>query len=129
MAKIPLAVTLLPGYYSVCRLDPAKAAPPWATKGEFFSVTCTRDEMSVVVSRESVPEEVVQDAGWRCFRVEGPLPLTAIGVLATLAAALSQASVSLFAVSTYDTDYFLVKDETVETATQALANAGHFVST
>jgi hypothetical protein len=127
MPQAPLIMTLLPGFYSVCRLDPAKSVPAWATQGEFFSITCTRDEVSVVVSREHVPEGVVQDSGWRCFRVEGPLPLTAIGVLATLTAALSKASVSVFAVSTHDTDYLLVKEEAVEIAAKALAKAGHAV--
>ena len=127
MKHSPLIVTLLPGHYSVCRLDPIGAIPAWAMQGEFFSVTRTPDEVSVVASRERVPEGIAQDSGWRSFRVEGPLPLSAIGVLTALAAPLSQASVSLFAVSTFDTDYLLVKEEAAERAARALVQAGHTV--
>jgi hypothetical protein len=127
MAHAPLTVTLLPGSFAICHLDPSGGIPAWAVKGEFFSITRTPGEVSAVVSQGSVPEGTQRDSGWRCFRVEGPLPLSEIGVLVSLAAPLSHASVSLFAVSTYDTDYLLVKEEAVERAIEAFAGSGHAV--
>jgi hypothetical protein len=127
MAHAPLTLTLLSERFAICRLDPDEGVPAWAVKGEFFSITRTPDEMSVVVSQGSVPEGTPQDSGWRCLRVEGPLPLSEIGVLASLAVPISQASVSFFAVSTCDTDYLLVKEGAVERAAQALAQSGHTV--
>ena len=122
-----LSLTLLPGRYAICRLDPVGDVPAWAMQGEMFSITRTRDELSVVVSQAWMPEGVRGDSGWRCFRVEGPVPLSSVGVLASLTAPLARVSVSLFAVSTYDTDYLLVKEEAVGLARQALERAGHTV--
>lgn len=123
----PRTLTLLPGGFAICRLAADAGIPVWATQGEFFSVTRTPGELSVVVSEASVPEGVEKDSGWRCFRVEGPMPLSSVGVLASLTDPLARASVSLFAVSTFDTDYLLVKGEAVLQARQALVRAGHTV--
>ena len=127
MAHASLALTLLQGMYAICRMGPDGGIPAWALQGDFSSITRTPDEMSVVVSQERVPEGMPRDSGWRCFRVEGPLPLSTIGVLAALTVPLSKASVSLFAVSTYDTDYLLVKGHALERTAEALAQAGHTV--
>jgi len=127
MAHTPLALTLLPGDFAICRLAADAGIPAWAAQGEFFSITRTPDELSVVVSEAHLPEGTRRDSGWRCFRVEGPMPLSSVGVLASLAAPLARTSVSLFAVSTYDTDYLLVKEEAVGRAQQALDRAGHTV--
>jgi uncharacterized protein len=127
MAFIPLGLTLLSGRYAICRLDPVGGVPAWAMQGEMFSITRTPDELSVVVPQERVPAGVRGDPGWRCFRVDGPMPLASVGVLASLAGPLGQASVSLFAVSTHDTDYILVKEEAAGRARQALGRAGHTV--
>jgi len=125
MAHTPLTLTLLPGGFAICRLAADAGIPAWAAQGEFFSITRTPDELSVVVSEAHLPEGTRGDSGWRCFRVEGPMPLSSVGVLASLADPLARASVSLFAVSTYDTDYLLVKGEAVERAKHALVRAGH----
>jgi hypothetical protein len=117
----------LPERFAVCRLPAGAEIPAWAVRGEFFSITRTPDELSLVVPQARVPRGIATEPGWRCFRVEGPLPLTAIGVLASLAAPLADASVSLFAVSTHDTDYLLVREAQVEPARDALAAAGHTV--
>jgi uncharacterized protein len=127
MAHTPLTLTLLPGGFAICRLAAEAGIPAWAAQGEFFSITRTSDELSVVISEAHVPEGVREDSGWRSFRVEGPMPLSSVGVLASLTDPLARASVSLFAVSTFDTDYLLVKGEAVGRAQQALVRAGHTV--
>lgn len=108
----------LPGTYSVCRLGPDAPAP-----SRFFSVTRTAEELSVVCHKEDIPAGARADHGWRCFRVAGTLDFSLTGVLASLAAPLAEAGVSLFALSTFDTDYILVKD--LPSARAALERLGH----
>lgn len=100
---------------------------PKATAGSFFSITRTADELSVVCRQDAVPEGVVCQRGWRCLRVAGTIPLSVVGVLASLAAPLAEAGISAFAVSTFDTDYLLVKDKDLKAALESLRAAGQLV--
>ena len=128
MAERPLSLVVLPGSYAVCRLSPGERMPDTALHGDFVSVTRTLDEVSVVCLEGQAPEEgAMVEAGWRCLKVEGPLDFALTGVLAALAAALAEAGVSIFAVSTYNTDYLLVKAAALERAVAALAAAGQRV--
>jgi hypothetical protein len=125
MADHRLTLALLPGTFAVCRLDPNEAVPAWATRGSFFSVTRTANELSVVCPQQAVPEGVRRESGWRCLRVVGTLDFSLVGVLASLLTPLAEAGVSVFAVSTFDTDYLLVREAGLERAMQALGSAGH----
>jgi hypothetical protein len=132
VAERPLSLVVLPGSYAVCRLslgEPmlGEPMPDAALPGDFVSVTRTRDEVSVVCHEQQAPAGANVEAGWRCLKVEGPLDFALTGVLAALAAPLAEAGVSIFAVSTYDTDYLLVKAEALERAVAALETAGHRV--
>jgi len=120
---------LLEGQFAVCRLAPGEEVPAWASGGAFSSVTRTRDELSVVCPEGAVPDETRCEGGWRIFQIEGPLDFGLTGVLASVAEPLAKADVSIFALSTFDTDYVLVKEESVERAIAALAAAGHQVPT
>ena len=113
---------LLAGRYAVCRLA-ADADVPAA----FFSVTRTADELSLVCAEQQAPEEARCERGWRIFQVAGPLEFSLTGVLAAIAAPLADAGVSIFAISTFDTDYVLVKEDDVAKAVEALRAAGHRV--
>lgn len=99
--------------------------PPWATAGDFFSVTRTHDELSVVCRQEAVPEGFVCERGWRCLLVAGSMPFTLVGVLASLTTPVAKAGVGVFAFSTFDTDYLLVKEGEFQKAVAALRAAGH----
>jgi hypothetical protein len=101
--------------------------PDWALSSAFLSITRTSDELSVVCLQEAVPPEVRCEKGWRCLRVEGPLDFSEIGVLASLTSVLAAAGVSLFAISTFDTDYLLVGETDLERAVTALRGVGHRV--
>ncbi|HMP57742.1 MAG TPA: ACT domain-containing protein, partial [Gemmatales bacterium] len=101
--------------------------PAWATAGDLFSVTRTADELSVVCRQEAVPEGVVCERGWRCLRVAGSMPFTLVGVLASLTTPVARAGVGVFAFSTFDTDYLLVKEADFTKAVVALRAAGHVV--
>jgi hypothetical protein len=123
-----LHLTLRPERLAICRLGAADAIPPWAASSRFSSITRTDDELSVVCADADAPPEIRQDRGWRAFQVEGPLPFEATGILAAIAAPLAAAGIPIFAISTFDTDYVLVKDADARRAVGALTAAGHRVS-
>lgn len=122
-----LELTLLPERFAISRLAAEAPIPPWATKGQFFSVTRTGDELSVVTELSQVPPGVQSQSGWRALKVHGPFVLSEIGVLSSLATPLAEARISLFAVSTFDTDYLLVASETLSAAIATLERAGHAI--
>jgi uncharacterized protein len=124
-AAIELAV--LPGRLAVCRLEADAAPPAWGIGGALWSLTGTAEELSVVCEERRVPEGVRREAGWRALKVAGPLDFALTGVLSAIAAPLAAAGVSIFAVSTFDTDYLLVKDERLADAVAALRAAGLIV--
>jgi putative acetyltransferase len=115
------------GSFAVCKLATESLIPPWATTGDLFSVTRTADELSVVCPQEVVPEGVACERGWRCLRVAGSMPFTLVGVLAALTTPVAKAGVGVFAFSTFDTDYLLVKAADMPKAVAALRAAGHRV--
>jgi hypothetical protein len=118
-------LTLFPERFAISRLASNAAIPDWATQGPFFSVSRTGDELSIVCELSRVPVGIQSQPGWRVFKVHGPFVLSEIGVLSALAAPLAEARISLFAISTFDTDYLLVASETLSAAIAALERAGH----
>jgi hypothetical protein len=122
-----LELSLLPERFAITRLAADSPIPAWATEGPFFSVTRTGDELSVVTELSRVPADIQSQPGWRVLKVHGPFALSEIGVLAALATPLAEARISLFAVSTFDTDYLLVASETLSAAVAALERAGHTI--
>jgi hypothetical protein len=124
---VTLDLEVLPDLLAVCRL-PAGARPPsWLAHDGFASVVWAEDETSVVCPETAVPADVVAEYGWRAIAVAGPLDFELTGVLHSIAAPLAEAGVSIFAVSTFDTDYVLVKDAALDTAVRVLEDAGHRV--
>jgi hypothetical protein len=120
--------SVIPGAYAICRL-PAKAPlPGWAGKA-FTSVTRTADELSIVCEEPRLPPdlgvELRIERGWALLKLHGPFPLDAIGVLASVSKPLAEADISLFAISTFDTDYILVKRTHMNQGIAALTRAGH----
>lgn len=119
-------IKLLPEKMAILRFEPGAAitAPPTG----FFSMIRTADELSVVVEQSQAPRGAPKKStGWRIFQVEGPFELDVIGVLASITAPLAAAKVSIFALATYDTDYFLVSGRQTSRAISALLAAGHDV--
>lgn len=131
--KIPaqsphLDLKLMDGRLAVCRLAPAGEPPFWALRaGGFCSMTRTADEWSVVCPEDLVPQSTVCERGWRILQVAGPLDFALTGILDSIARPLAEAGVSIFAVSTYDTDYVMVKEEHAGQAARVLEAAGHRV--
>jgi hypothetical protein len=121
-------LSLLPETFAIVGLSPNTALPAWATQGAFFSVTRTNDELSIVVEQARVPGGVQHEGGWRAIKVHGPFVLTEVGVLASLAGPLAAAKISLFVISTFDTDYLLIAGENLPGAMATLERAGHTFS-
>jgi len=118
-------LTLLPERFAISKLAANAPIPEWATQGTFFSVTRTSDELSVVCEHGRVPAGVRSQPGWSALRVHGPFALTETGVLSSLASPLAEAKLSLFTISTFDTDYLLVSSESLSAAVSALERSGH----
>ena len=122
-----LTLTTLPDTYALCRLDTDAAVPVWATTGGFSSITRAAEELSIVCVQSLVPDGVRCERDWRCFQVAGPIPFSTVGVLASLVQPLAEAGISVFAISTFDTDYLLVKAADLQRAIDALRQNGHAV--
>lgn len=120
-----LTLEVLPGTHAVCRLDASAAVPGWAAAGPLASVTRTDVELSIVCAQAAVPPGVRCEGGWRGLRVRGPLGFGMTGVLASLASPLASSGVSIFVISTFDTDYLLVQERDIGRARDALERAGH----
>ncbi|HLN04912.1 MAG TPA: ACT domain-containing protein [Acidimicrobiales bacterium] len=122
-------LSVVEGDLGICRLAPDRAVPQWAVACGWWSITRTAEELSVVAPLESIPPGLPMTGPWRAFGVEGPLEHDLVGVLSGIAGPLAAGGVSIFAVSTFDTDYVLVPAERLEDATRALRSAGHTVTT
>jgi hypothetical protein len=123
-----LDLKLMDGRMAVCRLAPTEDLPVWALgAGGFRSVTRTADEWSVVCPEDVVPSGTQCETGWRIFQVAGPLDFSLTGIASSIAGPLADAEVSVFVLSTYDTDYLMVKAHNLDRAARALEAAGHRV--
>lgn len=125
-----LAIDVRPGEYTVARFDAAASIPAGlldAPDGEFVSVVRTGGELSVVGPSERVPAADRVEPGWRLLTVRGPLAFSLTGIIAALSSELAAAGVALFAVSTFDTDHFLVTGSELDRAIDALRSGGHEV--
>ncbi|MEJ2264988.1 MAG: ACT domain-containing protein [Anaerolineales bacterium] len=118
---------LLDDLLAVCRLPAEAPAPKWVQGRALSALIRTSEELTVVCPEHFVPPGVIAEPGWRALQVEGPLDFELVGVLASLAASLADAGVSIFAISTYSTDFILIKESQVDLAVTALHQAGHQV--
>lgn len=123
-----LPLELLADTLAVCRLAADAPVPTWAVApGRFVTISRTADELSVTAPQAGVPLDIQCEREYRALRVKGPLPLNLVGILASIAEPLAEAGLSIFAISTFDTDYVLVKARDLEAAVRTLQHAGHQV--
>lgn len=120
MTEILLTMKLIKEKFGVCRLNKDEIVPEWAKNSDFYSITKTWDELSIVCDEDSIPTNIKCERDWRILKIEGPLDFSLIGILASISTILAQKGISIFAISTYDTDYILVKDKDIENAIEAL---------
>jgi hypothetical protein len=119
----------LPGSFAICRLPSNALIPKLPAKTLFTSITRTPDELSIVCPADHAPRNAKCEAPWTCFKLQGPFPFSQTGILASFIAPLAADGVPIFAVSTFDTDYVLVKEELAPKALKSLLAAGHQLRT
>jgi|GEM_PF-221976 hypothetical protein len=122
-----LNLIVLPETIAICRLDADSPIPDWAI-GEFVSITRTADELSIVCRQDQVPKGVQCERSWRCFRVAARLDFTLVGVIASLTGALAEAGISVFVVSSFNTDFVLVREQDLAKAVGVLEEDGHNIT-
>ena len=116
---------ILNGTFGVCRLDSIELIPEWIDNSKFYSITKTEDELSIVCSDKNIPNEIKHEKDWKIIKIEGPLDFSLIGILSSISTTLANQGISIFAISTYDTDYILVKNKDIEIALKVLSKEGH----
>jgi uncharacterized protein len=118
--------SVIVGSWTVVKLGAGDPIPAWALDAAgFSSITRTEEELSIVCRDEAVPRDAALEPGWSLLKMHGPLQFAEVGVLASFTVPLASAGISLFAVSTFDTDYILVKTTTLDAACEALVAMGH----
>jgi len=123
--KTKLTLSVLDGEYAIHRLSPEQDIPAKVLKGDFFAIVRTEDELSIVCDAHLPVSSEKSETGWACIKVIGPLDFALTGILAKISSVLAEAEISIFALSTYDTDYILVKTNTLATAKNVLQKAGY----
>ena len=128
MTGLRLPLEVLPDTLAICRLPADAALPAWAAApAAFVTVSRTAEELSITAVQRMVPADVRCERDYRALRVRGTLPPDLVGILLSIADPLAKAGLSVFAISTYDTDYVLVKVRDLPAALKALRAAGHDV--
>lgn len=117
-----MELILLPDSLAICRLNKDAQIPDWALAGSFYTVARTADELSIVCPDGHPPSGTKFDSGWRALKVQGPLALDEIGILAGLTVPLAEAGIPIFVISTFDTDYLLVKQQHLSRAVRLLSS-------
>jgi hypothetical protein len=123
-----MQLRVLPEPYAIVRLHPGSELPAWVDKGPFRSVTRTDHEVSVVCRDLDVPDGESAERGWRVIEVLGSLDFSLSGVVAAIVVPLAEVEIPVFVVSTFETDYVLVRNIDLEAACEALEDAGHPVA-
>jgi uncharacterized protein len=125
MKQNKLTLSILEGRFGICRLDKNSEIPSWTRGGNFVSITRTHEELSVVCQEKSIPTDIRAERHWNCLKIEGPLDFGLTGILSGLSRVLADCGIGIFVVSTYDTDYILVREKDLEAAVKALFDAGY----
>lgn len=122
-----LDFTLLKGEYSIYRLKSDSIIPGWAYDSQFYSVTRTKDELSIICKDVDIKHDdnIKVDKLWRILKINGPLNLSLVGIFANISNILKDNNIPIFTISTFDTDYFLIKDQDINKTMSVLNNAGH----
>jgi hypothetical protein len=123
--KRKLSLHLLTEMFAVNKLPQFGEIPSILSKGDMCFIFRTDEELTIVCPDYMAPNNVQQEFGWRCFKVEGQLKLDEVGVLASITEPLAEAEVPIFVTSTFTTDYVFVREEHLVNAVHALQKAGH----
>ena len=115
----------LPGSYAISQLPSTNSIPDWIDGEGFVSISRTADELSLICLAERVPKTVRSDRGWICFMFQGSFEFDAAGVLLSVLQPISENGIGVLAISTFDGDLILLKEDDVERAVNFLTETGH----
>ncbi|HOP63977.1 MAG TPA: ACT domain-containing protein [Spirochaetota bacterium] len=115
-----LPITILPGDYTILRLPSGSEIPEWVDRSRFYSITDTKSEYSVICSGEGLPEEYPHECSMKIFKIEKKMEFSETGIISSITAPLAEKGVPVFTLSTFDTDYFLIKMEHALRAVEVL---------
>jgi hypothetical protein len=113
------------GHFGIVKLGPARPVPAWAMEPSFCSVTRTETELTIVCPEKAIPADVEYEGSWQCIRVEGAFDFQTVGVIAPLSGVLARNGISIYVISSYVTDYILIRRQYIEKAVRALEREGH----
>jgi len=123
-----LTLELVQGNFIICRLSATSPLPAWAFSGPFISITKTTDELSIItIDDNRIPKDIQCERQWKCLKLQGPFPFHMTGVLSSILNPLAQAEIPILAVSTFDTDYVMIKDKNLSIAIDVLKQNGHII--
>lgn len=122
-----LKLKILPKRLAVCRLDAEAPLPDWIDQSDFYAITRTEEELTVVCDEALVSLGTKSETGWRCLKVEGPLDFSEIGIIFSLTQPLAESGISVFLISTFDTDYLMAKENDLTKTIDVLTAVGHRV--
>ena len=128
MIQRKLKLSLLKDKYGICSLPATAPIPDWALNEAMLSITRTKDELTIVCRHDLIPPQCMSDLNWRCFRIDGTFDLYQTGVISSISSTLAEAGISIYVISTYDTDYFLVQEDKLEQTISVLSNSGHSIT-
>lgn len=111
--------------YAICRLGKNEKIPSWINTEKFYSITKTQEELSIVCLDENIDENIKCERDWRILKIQGPLDFSLVGILSKISTLLAQNNISIFVVSTYDTDYILVKEANIEKTIKLMIENGY----
>jgi len=124
-----LKLSILKDLFTIHRFSPGHEIPEQIYEGQFYSIIKTEDELSIVCNSSVLQGSENSETDWSCIKVLGPLDFSLTGILADISSVLAKADVSIFAISTFDTDYILVKSKKLPVAEKALLHAGYTFNT
>lgn len=113
-------LSILPEKLGICHFDKKSPIPQWALEGDFFSITRTDQELSIVYPQEKIPGGVLFERNWRAIRLESNLDMHSIGIIATLSKPLADNGIAIFDISTFETNYILVEEKNLKKAKEIL---------
>lgn len=119
--------SILKGLFAICRFNPTDEEPSWIDKKQFYTITRTSKELSIVCIQDCLKGGLKAEKGWRILELEGPIDFDLTGVIASITQPLRDANIGVFVLSTFDTDYILVKENLLNKAVESLSKTGfHF---
>ena len=128
MKQQQLQLSLLKDKYCIYTLPNTATIPDWALTQSLVSITRTEKELTIVCRQEILPSQYQSDLNWRCFKIDGSFDLNQIGVISSISSPLADAGISIYVISTYDTDYFLIQEQNLEQTISTLSDIGHNIT-